>query len=510
MRDPVALFATLQRGQLQGAAALQGAPGRWPQVWKHVAWLSGVAPRPAPGEALRRNDFEADDFEADDPAAEALRRLAALGCVLEDDPALFENPVTAPNSPGASIVDAWQAVMRGEAPPPIASGDSTDAAAVAIDRVCLRALHHMAIGDFEEARTAARRAFRMTRAEGFPLSQYLAGIVLARYRRLSGTPHLALRILRGLARVAPAPWRRWLSWEAVLSGGIAAASLHGLEPIAGSPADHLVALLRAAQTGNRNGFDATAEALEAAVFFAPQRRDLIRVLGALAPHRQVDPGHPCHPFRNEQVPVPFGLFGLGGSDEDAPSTAVCVAPDRSPVRVLWVGAPLFFGPDLCEAARSRDRTGRTEAALVKAALAGPEGIDELRFFRELYGFEYNRGLHRGVLGVLVHRMRAWLGENATLEREARIALRPQTPFVVPDSSVSQSVMDRVLEYLSRNETGTAKEAGVALGLSLRNVQLTLAELVEQGICHRTRDGRRVTYLLEDTTFQDPTVVDAPR
>ncbi len=396
--------------------------------------------------------------------------------------------------------------MAGEAPPEVPRGEEADAAAVGIERVCLRALHALAIGDMEEARVASRRAFRMARTEGYPLSQYLAGIVLARYRRLSGTPHLALRILRGLGRVTPSPWRGWLAWEGVLSGGVAAAQIEGLVPPTGSLAAILVQLLEAAQTGNRSAFGAAATELQQRAIFAPFRQDIERVIGALDPHHPMDRSHPCFSFRTAQVPVPFGLDGLSAGDEEMPRAAVCLQPSAPPIRVLWLGAPLFDGVAPCEQARARDRTGRTEAALVKAGLAGPTGIEETQFFRELYGFDYDRGIHRGVLGVLVHRMRAWLGDDATLQRGERIALHPASPFVVPDSSVSQSVLDRVLLFLSRHEAGTARETGAALGLSLRNVQLTLSDLVERGVCHRSREGRRVTYLLEDTTFQDPTVI----
>jgi hypothetical protein len=51
---------------------------------------------------------------------------------------------------------------------------------------------------------------------------------------------------------------------------------------------------------------------------------------------------------------------------------------------------------------------------------------------------------------------------------------------------------------------SAEHAAQRLGVPLRTVQALLAQLVEEGECHADKNGRRVQYRVEDTTFSEPT------
>ncbi|MFK7988437.1 MAG: hypothetical protein AB8I08_20615 [Sandaracinaceae bacterium] len=495
MLEATAAIDALLRGEFTLANALRQRDPQWALPVGFARWSAGLDDAPPTPSAA-----EIAVLCARSPVAGAMAsRRWALSAVLRGDTTLLERE-TSP-SPTA---EAWRALMRGQSVGRVPEDDaSPDGMAIRVDRVVFRALDAMASGDWEAARTSARQAFRMARAEGLPQSQYLAGLVLARYRRLSSHPDLALRIVRGLARVAPAAWRRWIGWEAVLSGGRNAADLLGQLPPA-SPARGLMRLLSAAHVGDRAAFDAEAAALTESVVFAPFARDLERVVSAVDPRVRLPPEHELYALRNTSEPLPLGLAGLSMEEGPAPSAALCAAPGKKATRIVFAGAGLFVGPEQVRAAVARKRVGRTEAGLATLALAGPDGLEEADFFLRLYGLVYDRAIHRGVLGVLVQRMRQWLGDAADIERSQRLVLRPKRPFVIPDSKTARALSEQVTRFLAKQDAASAKEAGASLGVSLRSAQQALTELVEDGACERVKSGRKTHYVLTDTTFQDPT------
>jgi hypothetical protein len=142
-------------------------------------------------------------------------------------------------------------------------------------------------------------------------------------------------------------------------------------------------------------------------------------------------------------------------------------------------------------------------------LAGPAGIAREDLFRRVYGFTFKQVTHQGVLDVLVHRVRALLGESATLDRSVRtIAAVARAPLAVPEGASAQPLEDRVLRALAERGGLGAREAAEAIGIPLRTVQAALARLVEEGACLTERRGRAVAYRVEDTTFSEPTRPDA--
>jgi len=60
--------------------------------------------------------------------------------------------------------------------------------------------------------------------------------------------------------------------------------------------------------------------------------------------------------------------------------------------------------------------------------------------------------------------------------------------------------DRLVRSLAEQGAPSAADAARVLGLPLRTVQSALAELVAEGICRVERQGRNVSYRVEDTTF----------
>ncbi len=349
-----------------------------------------------------------------------------------------------------------------------------------------------------EAIEHARRAFRMARTEGLPQAEYRAGWALARQRRLAGRPYLATRILVAQRGYAPSSWHPWIDVERILANG----------PVDGvssqSPVEDLVAVLDAARLGDAPGFSSgVARALQALAAFAPLRGDVLDAVAALGGSELGSPRAAVAAWCDGQQPfgpAPGGLAGLAG----VPLAAVVGRPRSAGRRLLGLGIGLL-GPDVDRGPLS-DKPGRTESLLAALALAGPAGLPEEDLFSVVYGFSYNPALHRGAWDVALHRARTGCADVGVLHRsEGRVGLEVKRPFVVPDPRCQRSHEDRVLQRIAAESGSSARDLAGALGLSLRTVQDALRELVNVGACRQHRDGRRVIYSVEDTTFQEPTL-----
>jgi hypothetical protein len=189
---------------------------------------------------------------------------------------------------------------------------------------------------------------------------------------------------------------------------------------------------------------------------------------------------------------------------------------------------LFPGLALAPPARllARDSAksgGRTETGIAALALAGPSGMTRDAFFRSVYGFPFVAYRHRAVLDVLCHRMRGLLGDAGEIRREGGDAATassgavssppPAGPWItmvlreaiiVPDMRCVLPAADRVLRALSMLGATSATAAADSLRMPLRTVQAVLQQLVSEGACMLERDGRRVAYRIEDTTFTQVT------
>lgn len=406
---------------------------------------------------------------------------------------------------------------------------------VVIEATVIRALAALAAGAIDEAVDLGRRAARMAQSEGLSQHEYLANVTLARIRRLSGRPHLSLHILAALERVAPRIWSGWIGWETLLAGGKGPAGDAAASPRAGedngdddgavAPSSlaqrRLRELLAAAAGGERAAFAEAAARLEQAAAAWPHlAEEAAALLAALDPERAAAPDAMDAWRSGEATGIPHGLYGVGVPEDlepyaEAATAYVFARPGERGRRFLSAGLPL--APPGRMLARGSARSGtRTETGLAALALAGEAGMTRDAFFRSVYGFPFVAHRHRAVLDVLCHRMRNLVGDAGELLRDGgagmaegagpSLALALRQPIVVPDMRCVLPTANRVLRALATLGATSASEAAERLRMPLRTVQAVLQQLVGDGACTIERDGRRVAYRIEDTTFTGLTAV----
>lgn len=426
------------------------------------------------------------------------------------DLAISEREASSPVREG--LLDAWRALGSGD-PWSDARVEALEKdarqqgqAELVIEAAALRAMAAAELGALDHALACARRASRMGRTEKLPHAEYLAGLVLARMRRLTGQPHLATRIAIALRSIAPSGWHRWIDWELALATG-------SPPPDADGAAGSMRTILTRAGEGDRAGFAAAVNDLRARLdALAPLRRDLERAVAVLDPDSETDDEPALDAWiRGDDAfaPAPWGLAGLGGpGDDDASATTgvalVIARPGRRGRRVLRASGGLARA---CGDATwlESGTVGRVEGLVSALALLGPEGAEDEALFRSVYGFAYVPTLHRGTFDVALHRARARVEALGQIVREdGLVRLEITEPFVVPDPRSTPGTDNRVLGRLARTRELSARELAQTLGMPLRTVQDALRGLVEGGACRQQRDGRRVLYAIEDTTFQEPT------
>ncbi len=352
-----------------------------------------------------------------------------------------------------------------------------------------------------EALDVARRAARMSRTESLPQEEYLAALVLARIRRLTGRPYLATRILTALASYAPEPWKPAVGWELVMASGTT-------EPLVPAGAACILQQVVAslvpgtdAAASYRHTLSQLHESLHMQAY-APARRDVHGLRCALDPTAPTtDPVLIRWRHGEEPHAPPYGLIGLDGNTGGAP-IAYVLATQATGQRVLHRAATLLPGATVMESTQRKQ--ARIDALLAGLALAIPHAVEEADLFRSVYGFKYARNTHKDVLHVAIHRARERLGRRGEIVRDgSMLRMSLQGPVFFPDPRCAPLVDDRVLQLVARRGTVTAKDAAGALGIPLRSVQSALRELVEGGACQQRREGRRVAYRVEDTTFREP-------
>jgi len=406
---------------------------------------------------------------------------------------------------------ALGALGRGEAAPveldeAALKATGAQLAAAAIELRALRALFAIEAGDVAGL-ALARRAALMARTEGIPTAELLTNLVLIRARRYNRQTHLARRIVEALDPICPPAWRPWLDWERLFSGGT-------LAPEVGraiGPASRLAALLAGAQEGDEVEVRAHATWLRGPSLSTPLRREAETLVAAL------DPRVPLDSAADPQLMAwrcgacslpPAGLHALASPGDDRPEPAaayVAVWPDGRSARCLALGVPLLGQSPMAQVRQSQRQHGRVETLLAILALAGPSGLAEPDCFARAYGFGYVPQRHRGVFDVLLHRARGAIDGLALLDRNAgRLSLHAIRPLLIPDPRTSRSMTDRVLRVLAERGRASAKEAAACLGVSLRAVQGVLTALAEHQACVVERDGRSVTYAVEDSIFSETT------
>ncbi len=410
------------------------------------------------------------------------------------------------------IAGDLDAVGRGAEALERASAANADAVLV-IEAAALRALALIELGDLEQARSVARRASRMARTEAFPEQEHVANLVLARVRRLTGHPHLAARILTSLASVVSPRFRPWTAWELAMAGADTASAV-ALDELGPSPARDaaraLLAFFDAAERGAHDEMDASVEALGMLSRHPCFGSDVAALRDAT--DLAVSPSHEavaswCRGATADSPPALHGVLTRRGSaPRDEPAIAYVAShapsgPRRIP-RIVWAHAAR---EGVLALPQGRKKQGRNESVLAALTLAGPEGLAEDALFAEVYGFAFVSEMHRGVLGVCLHRAREYLGAAGAIDNaKGRLTLTLATPILVPDPRCANPMEDRLLRAVAEQRGATAKDIAATVGISLRVAQDKLAELSADGSCIAHREGREVRYEVEDTTFSEPT------
>ncbi|MEM7603943.1 MAG: hypothetical protein AAF411_01200 [Myxococcota bacterium] len=365
------------------------------------------------------------------------------------------------------LFDGWRALASGQAPPALDALDGakehyrrSGAPELLLDATVLLSLLHGEAGDVPMALRHARTATRMARTEAMPQLEYVAGITLARARRMSGSPAHAILILRAVRKVAPRAYRPWIDWEMAVADGAAEAE-------ESAPA----VALRAGGASSLAGVPAFAMRDAGAI------RRLLRLEDGAASERRV-----------------YGP-GLG-------TIALLLRPGHAARNVSEHALVGMNVPWPC-----KKETGKRRAAKLVAALADGGEQEEATSFAAVYGFRMVRDLHAGTFDVMLHRTRRQLEGLARLERnEGTLQMVVDAPFAVADPRAASKSRDRILHAIAGGATSAAA-AAKETGLSLRQAQDVLRELAESGECRAKKVGRKMHYRLEDTVFHTPTRTD---
>ena len=548
MNEPNDVYARILEGDFQPARQLlahePSHAGGWTSLLGAADWFVNDE-RPAPDFAAI-SDLKNKDI---DPSSDALALGAracffpALDAFLSDEKCTFDQWLglmgdLVGNDPSSGlqreVAEQWLAAVSlfdALAQDPFADDLVQRVAALRREAVELRdsallvtasaqsALIALAHGEVDDATTFARRASRIAASEGWPQFEYLANWVLARVRRSSGRPYLATRIARILRRISQPRWHALLTWELIMAGRVELAreSLSELaEPYRQSSMAkrcHAFACsIEAAKAGDSPAFEQfTAQVSRDTWTFSPHSREANAVLAALDPTMPPHdvPPDAAHWVTADTDETPPALFGFVPPPDKAPSAGVAGAmlyarPDGHTRRVLLDGVSLTE-PDTSNVPASLRGKGRVEHAACVLLAHRDDGIPKDELFRLVYGFGIDPGLHEAAFISLMHRVRSALEDAGDVRTESgRCQVSLRRGVLVPDTRCHEAG-DQILRVLAKHGKLSAKDASRILGVPLRTVQATLQLLSQEGACVVEREGRKVRYLLEDTTFHEPTL-----
>jgi hypothetical protein len=543
-------------GALEGARSLvrTAAPGAEQEAWSFalasVAWFwraEGQAPSPDIVRGFAESGAVARR------AAGRVCRVMAKASLLALDPrglgawlAAHEavRPDDDPKPASVTAARCWLDLLLGR--PAVSQPEDIrlsasragDARGV-IEATALGAMVRLSEGNQAQALVLARRAALMARTEAFAELEVLTGLLLARVRRHTGRPHLALHVLSALIERAPSCAFGWLSWEIVLSGGAWVPELgnrgDGESLVAVLAARALARLLPTALTGDRAAFDQQARRLLAetasCTLLEREARMLLAALdgtfgaeGKLAAWR--------HGETSEAPAELQALMCLGaGVDARVDAAYVVADPGEAGVRVLRAGIPLFrsakavpitmlpaehpnaaaeasvdhapSGSDEADQGEGREQgiSNRALAGLAALLLAGARGLAAGELFRRVYGFAFVPELHAGTFRVLLHRMRslvASVGEIWRRDDELGLTLNASVAVADPRSAVPPEM--RLVMHLAAAGGASTEAAARNLQIPVRTLRDVLRQLVESGLCRPVRDGRRIVYQVQDTVL----------
>ncbi|MEZ4249532.1 MAG: hypothetical protein R3B99_14990 [Polyangiales bacterium] len=432
--------------------------------------------------------------------AEALASALAVHATLVDDP-------SGRSAAGLTAGHAWSALMRGDADEARRLAGGLHAlsrehalAAERIEAKVLDALAAVETGTLDEAVSHARVASRMARTEALPQSEYLANLVLARLRRLSGKPHLAARILS--APFASRPVLAWMRLE-LLSPGASDAIFDRTRTVprptcsARSPKRwSWRARGRSRRSWRRCAMRAWRRRPSPTCVATSRSSGLVDRLTSVGSDAGVSKR------RGRRRAARFGL--CRGDAKLEPGEVAFVVTSGETTRVLAPGEA-FAGPEVLRVGKAPGRQARTDAAIAALLLAGDEGLHEDGLFERLYGFKFQKDLHRGVRDVLFHRVRQRLvGVGRWCESDRTRGAGPPRSRGRRDPRRGAAPRPSWLFVLASAGHASAREAAEALGIPIRTAQDALRRLADDGACRAIKRGKVLEYHLEDTTFLEPT------
>lgn len=509
MTELPAPYVMALRGDLRVLPAWIESTGRTdPEGWglaAHVLWWFA---RP---KAVSRPTIEITT-RAETGHVEAIA-LLGRAALLELDLEAVARAVEVLARAEGTRAEIWHALLRGQlralegdAEEALAMSESALRRAMAIksstqvvEATLLRAIAQMIEGKITDATATARRASRMAQTEHIWISHLSVSVVLARLRRLSGRPHLAGLVAGACLDAAPPLWQGCLRWELLFAGVLPPAS-------EGSSAMDGCASAATRMLTERLSED-DIEALRVSVArSAPHRFDLTAATAAMSLVDVPCDAHTRRWISGATAEAPPALAGLTppawGSDPAKSAPVVLATPQHPGRRILG-----FAAPELPRLDPVGSRPARPEALAATLVLAGPEGMTRAELFARCYGFAFRKAIHEPSFKVVRHQTRKLLGGMAQMHaRGDVIHLEVLAPFALSDPRCHQPLQEVMLRHLARGGSASAKELAQRLGIPLRTVQLALQEMTEDGVCAMSKDGRKVAYVIEDTTFCEVTVV----
>lgn len=356
-----------------------------------------------------------------------------------------------------SCQHAWRDWIAGR---PIGVFDAPEDAEGRVEAMTLRALAAGESGEVDSALTLARQGFRMARAEELGPLEMLAALVLARARRVAGQAPLSLQIATTVLTKAPPHWAQWSRWEQRLAQG--------------NTDEHVQHVL-------------LGKSLPPDV--PPRVRADLQLLAEL-----VRGEHAWN--RGETHDAPGGLGPILSGGEDVRGFVRLDSGQLRRVPASWVRVHSVSSlPSPSQA--------RVDGLLCAIAEAGGAPIDEDLVFERAYGFANPDGRYDGTLNVAVHRARDRLGAHGVLERaEGRLALK--TDVAIPDPRTRLPPDAALLKQLATAGASSARELATELDVPLRSVQRMLKSMAQAGACRSRGRGKATSYVMEDTTFSEPT------
>lgn len=498
-----ALIGSLEQVLRAETAAAASGAAAWVTCFRlrRSLFESNWLPAPHPREVAR--------FASADPAAAAC--AAVLGsrvAILQLDRdaaatwlALYADVAT-PQDPWLSVTRAWLSVCAGDRLADVVAQGETLAqegrrcgdGQLVVEAAAVGAFALLELGERAAGLALARRASRMASAEGLGPLTALAHIVLSRARRASGHPHLGAHVASTLGSHLSTECGAWPAWEAVLGAGVTAPA-----PLAGGPPLELYGAIAAAATGRRDLLEQTVTRARAMSLPLFAQRDLDAALAVT--DWSAAPGESVLWCDGRDATAPRGVEGLASSvDAEAYVLALPGQPGR---RVLACGAALAAKECGAGVVAPEADQKRTDSAVAALLHAGPNGVETKRFFADLYGFALVER-HAGVLRVLLHRVRRRVAPWATLVRDAgKLRLEHDVAVLFPDPRCERAD-HAVLTFAASQGQVVARDVAERLGVPLRTAQDALRRLAEVGVFRAVPSGRNVQYVLEDTTFGEPT------